>query len=50
MSLTPHWPHDEQTDEAASDARNISILGVIAWIAAIAVIADLLFVAQRYWG
>jgi hypothetical protein len=50
MSSAPHWLHDEPADEAASRARSISILGVIAWIAAIAVLADLLFVAQRYWG
>jgi hypothetical protein len=50
MSSAPHWLHDEPVAKAASDAPSTSILGVVAWIAAIAVLADLLFVAQRYWG
>ena len=48
MSSAPHWLHDEPVKEPGS--KSVSILGVVAWIAAIAVIADLLFVAQRYWA
>ncbi len=41
---------DEQDPEMVRDAHWITIMGVIAWIAGIAVIADCLYVAQRFLG
>jgi hypothetical protein len=48
MSSTPDWLRDEP-DQPQEQPR-VSIVGVLAWIVAIAIIADLLFVAQRYIG
>ncbi len=48
MSSTPDWMRGEP--EAKPREDRVSILGIMAWIAAIAIIADLLFVAQRYLG
>ncbi|MDR3512552.1 MAG: hypothetical protein P4L73_13035 [Caulobacteraceae bacterium] len=50
MSCTPEWMHGGEADSKPTDAPSISILTVIGWIAAIAVTADLLFVAQRFLG
>jgi hypothetical protein len=41
MRGEPDKPHEQP---------KASILGVLAWIVGIAVITDLLFVAQRYFG
>lgn len=50
MSYTPEWMHGGESDSKPADAPGISMLAVIGWIAAIAVTADLLFVAQRFLG
>ena len=50
MSIIPHWRDDEQDPESVRDAHWISILGVMAWIVAIAVIADCLYLAERFVG
>ncbi len=48
MSLTPDWLRGEP--DRPQEQPKVSIVGVLAWIVAIALIADLLFVAQRYIG
>jgi hypothetical protein len=48
MSLTPDWLRGEP--DKPQEQPKVSIVGVLAWIVGIAVIADLLFVAQRYIG
>jgi len=48
MTSTPDWMQGEP--DKPQGQPKMSILGVLAWIAGIAIIADLLFVAQRYIG
>ena len=51
MSHTPEWMHGGgDSGPKPDEANGISMLAVIGWIAAIVVTADLLFVAQRYFG
>ena len=51
MSSVPDWLRDDEQDpEMVRDAHWITIMGVIAWIAGIAAIADCLYVAQRFLG
>lgn len=50
MNTTPDWMHGGESDPGPSDSLGVSLLGVIAWIAAIAILADALFLAQRFLG
>jgi hypothetical protein len=51
MSHTPDWIHGGgESDSKPDEARGISMLAVIGWIAAIVVTANLLFVALRFMG
>jgi hypothetical protein len=50
MSATPEWLHGGGPEAELVDGPTVSIVGVIAWIAAIVVIADVLFLAQRFLG
>jgi len=50
MSYTPHWHDGGETDSKQTPSQDISLLAVIAWIAAIVVTADCLFVAHRFLG
>jgi len=51
MSGVPDWMRDDaQHPEMVRDAHWITILGVIACIAGITVIADCLYLAQRFIG
>lgn len=51
MSSVPDWLRDDDQDpEMVRDAHWITILGVVAWIAGIAALADCLYVAQRFVG
>lgn len=51
MSHTPEWMHGGgDSGHRPEETGGISMLAVIGWIAAIVVTADLLFVAQRYFG
>jgi hypothetical protein len=40
MNTTPDWMHGGESEPTASDSQGVSILGVVAWIAAMAVIAE----------
>ena len=51
MSNVPDWLNgDEQDPEAVRDAHWLTMLGVMAWIVGIAVIADCLYLAERLVG
>ena len=50
MNTTPDWMHGGHGHERPHDSLEISLVGVIAWIAAIAILADALYLAQRFWG
>jgi hypothetical protein len=50
MSYTPHWLNEDETGADEGHPREFSLIGVIAWIVAIVVTADCLFVAQRFFG
>jgi hypothetical protein len=50
MSTTPDWMHGGENEPRPPESQAISILGVIAWIAGIAILADALYLAQRFLG
>jgi hypothetical protein len=50
MSCTPDWVRGGETDARPTNSLGLSVFGVIAWIAGIVVIANLLFLAQRFLG
>jgi hypothetical protein len=37
-------------DNGSSPPPGFSMMATIAWLAAIVVVADVVFVAQRFWG
>jgi hypothetical protein len=50
MGHTPDWLRGEPDLEHRAHTGGISMWAVIAWLAAIAITADALFLAQRYIG
>lgn len=50
MNTTPDWMHGGESEPKPSNALDVSILGIVALIAGIAVLADALFLAQRFLG
>jgi hypothetical protein len=50
MSATPDWLHGGRSDEAGNESTGISVLGLMAWIAALTAIAEALYLAHRFLG
>jgi len=48
MRATPDWLHGGEADSTPQDPIGISLLAVIAWIAGIAAIAEVLFVVHQF--
>jgi hypothetical protein len=50
MNTTPDWVRGGETGERPTAGLDLSVLGVIAWIAGAVLTADLLFLAERFLG